>query len=117
MPTVAERELASRRPGITAAPSVDSLFGTAVYEGGAVALHALRLTIGDEAFFTLLRRWVAENNGLSRTTDDFIELAEEVAGQDLADFFQRWIRSPTTPDAFPERAGSSLSSTTSTVHG
>ena len=57
------------------------------YDGGAVILHALRKTIGDDLFFTLLRRWVADNNGTSRTTEDFVALANKVAGQDLTEFF------------------------------
>ena len=48
-------------------------------------LHALRGELGDDAFFTLLQRWVAENNGTSRTTADFIALAEDVAGRALTD--------------------------------
>ena len=37
----------------------DELFGAVSYDGGAVALHALRRTIGDDAFFAGLRAWVA----------------------------------------------------------
>jgi aminopeptidase N len=101
----AERALAERavRPGpATGAPSADELFGFNSYDGGAVVLHALRLTIGDDDFFTVLRRWVADNNGTSRVTDDFIALAEQVSGEDLGVFFDTWLDSPTVPTAYPE---------------
>ena len=65
--------------------------GSTRYDGGAVVLHALRREIGDDAFFTLLQRWVAENAGTSRTTADFIALADEVAGRDLTAFFDDWL--------------------------
>lgn len=97
----ADSALAAREPGSTASPSVSEMFGFNSYDGGAVVLHALRTTIGDDAFFTLLQRWVAENNGTARSTDDFVALASEVAGQDLADFFATWLYAATVPRHFP----------------
>jgi len=72
-----------------------------VYEGGAVVVHALRREIGDDAFFTLLRRWVADNNDQSRTTDDFIALAEEVSGTRLGSFFDEWLFAVSVPQRYP----------------
>jgi aminopeptidase N len=93
--------LAGRQPGATANPSAQQLFGFNSYDGGAVVLHALRKTIGDGNFFTLLKRWVADNNGQSRTTDDFISLANEVTGRDLTEFFKTWLFSDTVPTTYP----------------
>ncbi len=93
--------LAFRERGSTAAPTAAEMFGFNSYAGGAVILHALRKTIGDDRFFSLLRRWVADNNGSSRTTDDFVALANQVAGQDLTEFFTTWLYSDTLPRAFP----------------
>ena len=84
------------RPGDAA-----DLFGFDRYEGGAVVLHALRKEIGDAAFFTLLQRWVARNAGTSRTTADFIALADEVAGRDLTAFFDDWLFATSLPATFP----------------
>ena len=86
-------------------PTADELFGFNSYEGGAVVLHALRLTIGDDAFFALLRRWVADNLGESRHTEDFVALASEVAGTDLTAFFDEWLFAEVVPDEFPTPAG------------
>jgi aminopeptidase N len=85
----------------TGLPSADELFGYNSYDGGAVVLHALRLTVGDEVFFTIQNRWAAENNGASRTTADFIALAEIESGLDLGDFFATWLYSRVIPTEFP----------------
>ena len=52
----------------TGSPAADQLFGYNSYDGGAIVLHALRLTIGDDAFFELLTTWAADNEGT--LTDD-----------------------------------------------
>ena len=82
--TLAQRTLTLRQDFVesTAEPTVENLFGFERYDGGAVVLHALRQEIGDESFFTLLQRWVAENDGTSKRTADFTALAAEVAGRD-----------------------------------
>ena len=97
----AEASLTNRFPGATGNPTTGDMFGTNSYDGGAVVLHALRLTIGDDNFFTLLQRWVAENVGESLVTSDFIALAEEVSGLDLGDFFDTWLFAAETPSVFP----------------
>ena len=94
--------LSSRPPLPTAHPlRADDMFGFNSYDGGAVVLHALRKTIGDDLFFTLLRRWITDNNGSSRTTEDFVTLANEVAGRDLTDFFATWLYAGKLPTSFP----------------
>ena len=100
---VASRMLAVRQfPGEpTAEPSVFNLFGFERYDGGAVVVHALRQEIGDEAFFRLLQRWVAENDGASRVTEDFTALAADVAGRDLSAFFATWLYARTLPPTYP----------------
>lgn len=100
----AAEELQFRVPGSSANPAADDLFGSNSYGGGAVVLHALRLTIGDTLFFELLTRWVADNNGESRTTQDFVTLASEVAGESLADFFDAWLYADTPPTEYPSPA-------------
>ncbi len=82
-------------------PTVETLFGFNVYEGGAAVVEALRLEIGDDAFFTLLRRWQADFAGTSATTEDFTALASEVAGRDLDGFFADWLSAAELPDELP----------------
>ena len=93
--------LASREAWSTANPTAEELFQVNSYEGGAAILHALRRTIGDDLFFALLRQWVTDNSGQSRTTEDFVALANKVAGQDLTQFFATWLYADKLPAAFP----------------
>ena len=62
-----------------------------------MTLHALRLTIGDDAFFHLLSTWIEQNTGQNVTTDGFIALAEEISGHELDAFFQAWLFTGTRP--------------------
>jgi aminopeptidase N len=96
----------SQRGNPTGSPEERDLFGFNSYDGGAVVLHALRRTIGDDDFFGLLQRWVRENNGTSRSTRDFIDLAEDVSGADLGDFFDDWLFAKQLPAEYPTGAAS-----------
>jgi aminopeptidase N len=86
--TPAEDEFWATPPGD---PTPQTLFAAAIYDRGAAALQALRVEIGDEAFFTLLRRWATENAGGNVSTADLVALAEQVSGQQLDAFFDTWI--------------------------
>ena len=79
-------------------PGVTDLFANAVYFRGAMTLQALREAVGDDAFWTIVREWAAENSGGNVTTDQFIALAEDVSGQQLDDLFTTWLFTPTRPD-------------------
>ena len=72
-------------------PGPSRIFNVTVYNRGAMTLEALRRTVGDEAFFQILREWVVLHRGGNATTDDFIQLAESVSGQDLDALSQRWL--------------------------
>jgi len=79
-------------PGATLGePAPDDLFNRGVYVRGALTLHALRLQVGDEVFFEILRTYAAEFEDSTATTDDFIALAERVSGEDLSGFFDAWL--------------------------
>lgn len=72
-------------------PGPGRIFDTSVYNRGALTLEALRRTVGDDAFYQILRQWVDENRGGNVTTQDFVALAESVSGQELDSFFHRWL--------------------------
>lgn len=78
-------------------PGATETFGESVYERGALAVHALRRTIGDAAFFELVHRWTVEHRDGVATTAEFIALAEQVSGRDLGSFFDAWLTAPTMP--------------------
>ncbi|MGC4803705.1 M1 family metallopeptidase [Micromonospora sp. DT233] len=72
-------------------PGAANLFGQSVYQRGAMTVHALRTTIGDQAFFELLRTWVADKRDGNATTADFVALAEQVSGRQLDPLFDAWL--------------------------
>lgn len=82
---------------VLADPTPLGLFGTPVYDRGAALLHALRGKVGDAAFWQIAQTWVERFGGGTATTADFIALSEEVSGQNLDDFFQKWAYDPTKP--------------------
>jgi aminopeptidase N len=95
--TPADDEFWATPPGD---PGAEDLFAAATYDRGAAALQALRAKVGDEDFFTLLRRWATENADGNVTTADFAALAEEVSGQPLEAFFTAWIYTPAKPTSW-----------------
>jgi aminopeptidase N len=78
-------------------PGPAQLFDPSVYSRGALTLHVLRRTVGDDAFFTILRTWVERHRGGSASTADFEALAEEVSGADLTPMFDAWLRAEGLP--------------------
>lgn len=72
-------------------PGHQNLFASTVYLRGALTLHALRLTIGDDAFFEFMKTYVERHTGGNVRTTDLIAVAEEVSGQELDAFFNAWL--------------------------
>lgn len=91
----------ARTPAYWALPIDDpgplGLFATQVYNRGAATLHALRVEVGDDAFFAATREWLRRYDDSTGTTDDFIAVFEEESGQDLTAFFDIWLSSPAKP--------------------
>ncbi|SMH34293.1 Peptidase family M1 [Rathayibacter oskolensis] len=58
-------------------PGPVALFDDRVYKRGALTLHALRLHVGDTAFFDLLRAWTTRHAHTAVTEDDFRLLCSE----------------------------------------
>jgi len=67
------------------------VFRALVYNKGASVLHMLRRLIGDEAFFSGLRRFYADNRFKKAGTDDLRKAMEAASKRDLNRFFERWI--------------------------
>jgi aminopeptidase N len=82
---------------VIADPGPLGLFLSPVYDRGAATLHALRLTVGDEAFFEGVQTWVERYDDSTATTADFQAVYEEVSGQDLDAFFEEWLVTPVKP--------------------
>ena len=76
---------------------LDQMFDRSVYVRGAMTLHALRRAIGENDFEELLARWASDFAGAPATTDDLLELAEQISGEDLDALFDAWLYQPTKP--------------------
>jgi len=74
-------------------PPAARLFNAGVYYWGALGLHALRLEVGDEDFFEILQTYHERFAGGNARTADFIDVAEEVSGKELSEFFDSWLYS------------------------
>jgi aminopeptidase N len=73
------------------------IFDQSVYVRGAMTLHALRVTVGDDAFFRTLKTWAQEKQNGNATTPEFIALAERIAGKELDQLFNDWLYGNTRP--------------------
>ncbi|GAB3279850.1 M1 family metallopeptidase [Actinocorallia lasiicapitis] len=78
-------------------PGPRRIFDDGVYKRGALTLHALRLRLGDDTFFTLLREWTAVHRHGTVNTAEFIELAARHAGGPLDVFFIGWLMDRSLP--------------------
>jgi aminopeptidase N len=58
----------------------EDLFSNRTYYRGAAALYALRLKVGDDTFFKILRHFVQDNRGGNVTSHDFIRTAVRFSG-------------------------------------
>ncbi|WP_143589319.1 M1 family metallopeptidase, partial [Streptomyces angustmyceticus] len=65
--------------------------GTSVYMRGAMMLQELRNTIGDKAFFAILREWPAKYRYGNADARDFIDFCQEHTDVDLGPLFQDWL--------------------------
>ncbi|WP_428963588.1 M1 family metallopeptidase [Micromonospora fluostatini] len=72
-------------------PGPQNLFSTSVYQRGGMTVHALRLAVGDEAFFRILKAWPAQKRDANGTTADFVALAEKTSGKQLDALFDAWL--------------------------
>ncbi len=72
-------------------PGPELMFDDRVYQRGALTLHALRRTIGDDVFVESLHAWTGTYRHGSATTAQFIDCAERRARRDLGPLFDAWL--------------------------
>ncbi|WP_347110644.1 M1 family metallopeptidase [Paenarthrobacter sp. S56] len=79
-------------------PGPELMFDDRVYKRGALAVHALRVAAGDEAFFGFLRHWTSANRYGSVSTEAFIEAADSfIPDLDAAAILQPWLYEAALP--------------------
>ncbi|BAJ31638.1 MULTISPECIES: M1 family metallopeptidase [Kitasatospora] len=93
-------------------PGPDGQFADAVYQRGALALQALRTTVGDQVFLRILKGWPTEHRYGNATVQDFQAYAERIAGRGLGDLFTTWLFTPGKPPTGPGPAGTAPATTT-----
>lgn len=109
MARIARRARAARAaggpPARPRAPA--NAYDSTIYDQGALALEALRREVGDATFRAIETTWLDRHRGASASTDQYIDVASEVAGRDLRPFLDAWLRGdevpplPRDPDASP----------------
>lgn len=74
------------------------LFDRHLYEKGGLVLHMLRRELGDEVFWSGVRRYLEANaHGIVETLD-FRRALEEASGRSLERFFDQWVMRPGHPE-------------------
>ncbi len=71
--------------------SAIDIFDATVYKKGALVLHMLRETVGDEMFWKALHRYLEEYKYKAVGTPDLQRVFEETTGQRLDWFFDQWV--------------------------
>ena len=82
---------------LLADPGPQDMFDDRVYKRGALTLHVLRTTIGDEKFFALLRDWTTRYRHGTVVTDDFTGLAANYTDVSLRPLWNAWLFSTEVP--------------------
>ena len=76
----------------------EEMYGPGSYTRGALALHALRLEVGDKTFFAILRAYLKRYRNGNAGSGDFITVAQEVSKKDLSALFKAWLEDTLPPD-------------------
>ena len=69
---------------------------------GTFALHQLRLLLGNEVFFEVMAAAHARYRGSEMSTKQFLAVAEEVSGRELAAFIGQWLNRAGLPRVSPK---------------
>ena len=75
---------------INAFKSPENVF-IAAYDKGFWVLEMLRYLVGDKVFFEIMREYVKKYQYKTANVEDFVNIAEEISGEDLDWFFREWL--------------------------
>lgn len=74
-----------------APPKASDVSAPPVYGRGALVLYELRRTLGDSAFFRLLKDWPAAHRHGNASTADFTAFCARYTSRDLSPLFATWL--------------------------
>lgn len=72
--------------------SPSSNYPATIYDKGAIVVGMLRHELGDDQFFAAIRTFLERYAYGNAGTDSLLAVCEEVAGRDLDEFFDQWVR-------------------------
>ncbi|BBC34298.1 hypothetical protein SGFS_055920 [Streptomyces graminofaciens] len=73
-------------------PSAARISDSPVYERGAMVLHKIRETVGDDTFYDIIRGWAATHRHGNASTADFTKYVEEKApDEDFDVIWKEWL--------------------------
>ena len=78
--------------------SMAQIYSSGVYARGALAMHALRIKVGDTTFFNIVRAYFKRYKNSHANSIDFEAIATEVSGENLDNFFKAWLEDKLIPD-------------------
>jgi aminopeptidase N len=78
-------------------PGPPKLFDAAIYYRGAMSLHVLRKTLGDQEFFDLLKAWHAKKRYGIATLQEFTDFAVARSTKNISLLFRDWVYSTGKP--------------------
>ncbi|RVW00540.1 M1 family metallopeptidase [Rhodococcus xishaensis] len=94
----AHRELRCKPQDIVLGdPGPQLMFDDRIYKRGALTLHTLRQTIGDDAFFDLLRKWTVKYRHSTVSTEQFTSLAAHFSDKPLHSLWVAWLTDTALP--------------------
>ena len=82
-------------------PGPDDMFDDRVYKRGALLVHALRLTMGDDTFFAFLRAWLTEHRHGSVGRPELTELVVRLGGDACQRLLATWLDDLSLPELPP----------------
>ena len=85
----------TRPPAVVNSPA--EVIDQSAYLRGVLTLHALRLELGDDDFFEILRTYTARFKYGTASTADSMSISEEISQQNLGEFFNAWVYSEPVP--------------------
>ncbi|MFI8455583.1 M1 family metallopeptidase [Kitasatospora sp. NPDC085464] len=78
-------------------PTRKLMFDDRLYQRGGLVVHALRRTLGDDAFFAMLRDWTSLNRHGVVNTADLRAHASRYTTTPLGPLFEAWLERPELP--------------------
>jgi aminopeptidase len=76
---------------LLADPGPDLMFDDRLYKRGALTLHALRRSVGDDRFFGFVKGWAAEHRHGTVSTEAFRAFAEHHLGPSASELLSEWL--------------------------